>query len=140
MAEELGKIEKPSVDSFKKGRKLFFVPLVFSGPETPEDYVNKFNRYWEQVAGQIDELAAKLGSVNRVYHELVAEAGEAGGKAISELNEKSYGIVRTYLEKKAQLEALEESDVLMELPRFTRLTLRPEKRGTNLSPAGLMRP
>ena len=75
MAEELGKIEKLPVDSFKKGRKLFFVPLIFGNPETPEEYIEKFNRYWEQVAGQINELEAKLGAINHVYHELVAETG-----------------------------------------------------------------
>ena len=123
MAEELGKIEKPPVENFKGGRKLFFVPLVFSNPETPEDYVEKFNRYWEQVARQIDELAGKLGAVNRVYYELVSESGEAGSKAISQINEKSHGVVRACLEKKAQLEALEESDILMEFMDWNRCLL-----------------
>jgi hypothetical protein len=123
MAEELGKIEKPQAASFKKGRKLFFVPLLFSNPEPPEEYSEKFTRYWEQVAKQIDELLAKLGPVNRIYHELVAEPGEAGSKAISELNEKSYSLVKTCLEKKAQLEALEESDILMEFMDWNRCLL-----------------
>ena len=30
MSEELGKIEKPLAEDFKAGRKLYFVPLVFS--------------------------------------------------------------------------------------------------------------
>jgi hypothetical protein len=123
MAEELGKIDKPPVESFKKGRKLFFVPLLFGNPESPEGYLEKFNKYWEQVAKQIEELAVKLGAVNRIYHELVAEPGEAGAKAISELNEKSHGIVRTCLEKKAQLEALEERDTLMEFMDWNRCLL-----------------
>jgi hypothetical protein len=123
MAEELGKIEKPPLESFKKGRKLFFVPLVFGTPEPPEDYLEKFNRYWEQVAKQIDELVLKLGAVNRIYHELVAESGEAGSQAISELNEQSHTIVSSYLGKKAQLEALEESDILMEFTDWNRCLL-----------------
>jgi hypothetical protein len=123
MAEELGKIEKPPVENFKKGRKLFFVPLVFGNPEPPQDYLEKFNRYWEQVAGQIAELTAKLGEVSRIYHELIAEPGEAGNKAISELNEKSHQIVRACLEKKAQLEALEENDILTEFMDWNRCLL-----------------
>lgn len=123
MAEELGKIQKPPVESFKKGRKLFFVPLIFDNPEPPEDYLEKFNRYWEQVAGQIAELAGKLGAVSRVYHELIAEPGEAGSQAVSELNEKSYQIVRDFLEKKAHLEALEEADVLTEFMDWNRCLL-----------------
>jgi hypothetical protein len=123
MAEELGKIEKPPVENFKKGRKLFFVPLVFGNPEPPEGYLDKFNRYWEQVARQIAELVSKLGEVNRIYHELVPEPGEAGTKAIRELSEKSHNIVRTCLEKKAQLEALEEGDILMEFMDWNRCLL-----------------
>jgi len=29
MSETLGKMEKPEARQFKKGRKLFFVPLIF---------------------------------------------------------------------------------------------------------------
>jgi hypothetical protein len=107
MPEELGKIEKPPVNSFKKGRKLFFVPLIFGNAEMPEVYMEKFNRYWEQVE-------------NRIYHEMIPESGEAGCKAVSELNEKSSKIVRVCLEDKAQLEAIEDSNLLMEFMDWNR--------------------
>lgn len=123
MAEELGKINKPPLDSFKKGRKLFFIPLLFTDPESPEDYAEKFNHYWEQVTKQIDELAGKLGAVSRIYHELIAEAGPAGSKTIGELNEKSAKIVGELLNKKAQLEALEESNILTEFMDWHRCLL-----------------
>jgi hypothetical protein len=123
MAEELGKIEKPPVEQFKKGRKLFFIPLVFSNPELPVEYIDKFDRYWEQVEKHLAELVVKLGAVNRIYHELVAESGDAGSKAISELNERSFKIVQSCFEKKAQLEAVEESDILMEFMDWNRCLL-----------------
>jgi Fe2+ transport system protein B len=120
MAEELGKIEKPEVSSFKKGRKLYFVPLIYGGQDQPEDYLVKFYKYWEQVARQIAELTSKLGEVNRVYHELVAFSGEAGLKAIQELSDKSHEIVRACLEKKAQLEAAEDNEILTEFMDWSR--------------------
>jgi hypothetical protein len=120
MSQELGKIEKPPVESFKKGRKLFFVPLVFVNPEPPQDYLEKFNRYWEQVAKQVEELTAKLGQVNRIYHELVSESGEAGALVVNEINEKSSGIIRPALEKQAQMEAVEENDILTEFMDWNR--------------------
>jgi hypothetical protein len=123
MSEELGKIEKPPVESFKKGRKLFFVPLLFDSPEPPEGYTEKFNRYWEQAEKQIAELVLKLGAVNRIYHELVPQAGEAGSRVINELNQKSHHIVNEYLEKKAALEALEEADILTEFIDWNRCLL-----------------
>jgi len=123
MAEELGKIEKPPVEQFKKGRKLFFIPLVFSNPELPVEYIDKFDRYWEQVEKHLADLVGKLGEVNRVYHELVAESGDAGGKAINGLNERSSKIVQALVEKKAQLEAVEENDILMEFMDWNRCLL-----------------
>jgi hypothetical protein len=120
MAEELGKIEKPSVEKFKKGRKLYFIPLIYRSAEFPEDYIQKFNKYWEQVEKQISELALKLGEVNKVYHELIAVSGEDGIAAINELNDSSHKIVQACLEKKAQLEAVEEADLLTEFMDWSR--------------------
>jgi hypothetical protein len=114
MAEELGKIEKPRADDFKKGRKLYFIPLIYHGEEPPEEYLEKLNKYWEQVEKQIRELEAKLGKVNRVYHELILAGGEEGSQAIKELNEKSYEIIQSCLSGGAQLEAVEEGDLLTE--------------------------
>jgi len=37
MAEELGKIEKPEVESFKGKRKLYLVPLIFQGNDAPPE-------------------------------------------------------------------------------------------------------
>jgi hypothetical protein len=120
MAEELGKIEKPSVEDFKRGRKLYFVPLIYCGEEPPKEYVEKFNRYWEQVEKQITELELKLGKINRIYHELIPTGGEDGSMAIKELNDKSHEIVQTCLDNGAQLEAVEEVDLLTEFMDWSR--------------------
>lgn len=123
MAEELGKIEKPPAEDYKKGRKLYFIPLIYRGEDSPEEYLEKFNRYWEQVAGQIAELEGKLGQINRIYHELIAVPGNDGGKAVKDLNESSYGIIKTYLEKEAQMEAVEDLEILTEFMDWNRCLL-----------------
>ena len=120
MAEELGKIEKPPVEGFQKGRKLYLVPLIYCGEETPVEYLDKFHRYWEQVEKQINELELKLGSANRIYHELIPDGGEDGIKAIKELNERSHSIIRTCMDKGAQLEAVEDADLLTEFMDWSR--------------------
>lgn len=120
MTEELGKIEKPQAEDFKKGRKLYFVPLIYRSEEPPEEYLEKFNKYWEQVETQIIELESKLGKVNRIYHELIPASGEDGSKSIKELNDKSHKIIKTCLDKGAQLEAVEESDLLTEFMDWSR--------------------
>jgi hypothetical protein len=120
MTEELGKIEKPPVADFKKGRKLYFVPLIYGGKDLPKDYLVKFHKYWNQVERQVAELVAKLGEVNHIYHELIAAAGEDGMKAIAGLSEKSHKIVRSCLDKKARLEAVEDNDILTEFMDWSR--------------------
>jgi len=105
MSEELGKIEKPPAEEFKRGRKLYFVPLIYCGRESPADYLEKFNKYWNQVENQMSDLELKLGKVDRIYHELIPVGGEDGLKAIKELNDKSCQIIKNRLDKGAQLEA-----------------------------------
>ncbi len=114
MAEELGKMEKPLAEEFKKGRKLYFVPLIFCGEESSAEYLEKFNKYWNQVETQMNNLELKLGKIDRIYHELVPVGSEDGIKTVKELNDKSYQIIKNRLDKGAQIEATEESELLTE--------------------------
>jgi len=112
MPEKVAKITKPSTDDFKKERKLFFVPLVFKGMDSPGDYLEKFGQYWKQVEKQIEELELKLGSIQKIYHELAAAGDKEGLEAIKDLNEESYKIIKKKIEEGGQLQATEDSDTL----------------------------
>jgi hypothetical protein len=120
MSQELGKIEKPSAEEFKKGRKLYFVPLVYCEKEPPAEYLEKFNNYWDQVENQVSSLELKLGRIDRIYHELISAGGEDGAKVIKELNDRSYQIVENRLGKGTQLEATEEAGLLTEFMDWSR--------------------
>ncbi len=120
MAEELGKIQRPSTEMFEKGRKLFFVPLVFSPPEPQGEFDEKVKRYWAEAEAHITNLEAKLGSVRKVFHELVPAGGELGDMAIRELNGAGYAIVRSRLDKGAEVQPLEDADLLTEFMDWSR--------------------
>jgi len=120
MAQELGKIEKPAVEEFKSARKLFFVPLIFTPKDIQGELFEKVFRYWDQVESQLTSLEMKLGITKKVYHELVPVGGEEGSKIIEELNSTSYGIVKARLDKGAELEPLEDADLLTESMDWTR--------------------
>jgi hypothetical protein len=120
MAEELGRIERPSVEEFRKGRKLFFIPLIYQGKESPDEYLQKVKKYWEQVEKQLVDLEMKLGRANRIYHELVLSSGEEGLRVTKALNEDSYQIAKDRVDKWAQMEALEDSELLTELMDWSR--------------------
>lgn len=123
MAEELGKIEKPPVEKFKKGRKLYFIPLLYMGEDTPVEYLALFNKYWEQVAKQLVELESKLGNVKRIYHELIPVSGDEGCNAVKELNEKCHSLIQTTMIKGAQMEALEDNNLMTEYMDWGRCLL-----------------
>ncbi|MBA7698065.1 hypothetical protein ES703_106739 [subsurface metagenome] len=114
MSKKLGKIEKPPAEEFKKGRKLYFIPLIYCGKEAQAEYREKFNKYWNQVETQMTDLELKLGRINKIYHELIPVGGDNGIKVIEELNEKSCQIIKNRIDKGAQLEATEESELLTE--------------------------
>ena len=62
MSEQLSKIEKPSAEQYVEGRKLYFIPLIFSPAEPPADLLEKINRYWDQVEEQVTNLEIITGS------------------------------------------------------------------------------
>lgn len=120
MSQELGKIEKPQAEEFKKGRKLYFVPLIYCEKEPQAEYLEKFNRYWNQVENQVSSLELKLGKIDKIYHELISVGGEDGAKGIKALNDRSYQIVENRLDKGTQLEATEEAELLTEFMDWSR--------------------
>src|SRR5271157_1313482 len=93
MAEELGKIEKLEIEQFGL-RKLYVVPLLFSGADAPPDYKEKLEKYWREVNEQIANQEVKVGKIKRIYHESIAVGGEEGLKIIEEINKLSYLIAK----------------------------------------------
>ncbi|MFC2041684.1 hypothetical protein ACFLTY_05140 [Chloroflexota bacterium] len=114
MAEPLGKIEKPDAEQFRSKRKLYLVPLLFAGKEAPDEYVEKFNLYWEQVSEHVANLESKAGKVRYIFHESLATAGEDGLKVMEKLNPPCYRIVMDKCQGGAVLEATEDRELAEE--------------------------
>lgn len=120
MPEQLGKIERLEAERFKQGKKLYLVPLVYSGEKAPDEYKEKSNRYWQQVAEQLTNLASKIGRVNRVYHESIFQSGEDGMKALERLDPGGYQIARTQYDNGAIFEAIENEELFEEVMDWQR--------------------
>ncbi|MBE0431795.1 MAG: hypothetical protein IBX67_08225 [Dehalococcoidia bacterium] len=120
MSERLGKIEKLEAERFKKGKKLYLVPLIYCGEEAPDEYKEKCSRYWQQATEQLANLASKIGNVNRIYHESVFQPGEDGMKAIERLNPGSYQIAKTLRDSGASVEAIEDEELSEEVMDWRR--------------------
>jgi hypothetical protein len=114
VAQELGKINKPEAASFKRGRKLLLVPLIYSYKDSPSEYTEKYELYWKQAVGHIANLEAKIGTVSRVYHESISLSGEDGLKIMERLNPKSYQIAKQKCQDGATLEVIEDKELAEE--------------------------
>jgi hypothetical protein len=123
MAEELGKIERPSVETFKGVRKLYVVPLIFAGSDAPKEFRDKCELYWMQVNEQISNQEQKVGKINRIYHESIAVGGEDGLKVMEKWNQLSYLIVKEKVDNCAVLEATELAELSDECMDWERCLL-----------------
>lgn len=113
MSKKLGKIDKPLVKKFKAARKLFCVPLLFAGKEAPKDYQKLYNQYWSQVKENVEKLE-RAGKANKIYHEVIFQAGKEGLELIKQQNMKSHLLVKSKMSQGAKLIALEDSALLAE--------------------------
>lgn len=120
MAETLGKMEKPEAESFRLGRKLIYVPLIFLPPQDEDDDLIKLvNNYWTEAASQVNKLAGGLGGIVKVFHELVP-SGEDGLKAMEELHAGSHDLVKAAVDGGAVLVETEDPETLAEFLDWSR--------------------
>ncbi len=114
MSEELGRISKPLAEQYKQGRRLFLLPLLITPPSPPEDLAAITARYWKDADNQISSLELKIGSVNRIYHEMVSTEGGNGLKTIESISKESSRLVNAITQRGALLMPTEDEDVLSE--------------------------
>ena len=114
MSPPLGQIQKPEAERFKKGRKLYLVPLFMAPADPPRDLQDKLEAYWSGADEHIQRLEAALGPVNRIYHEMIFLAGDEGANLAKQLNPVGYELLRARREAGAELEPTEDQSLVME--------------------------
>jgi hypothetical protein len=120
MVEKLGKVKKPLAKKFKKGRKLFFIPLIINPFEPEKEILGLYSKYWEQAKEHVKKLEEKLTKVKKIYHELITSTGEKGIQDIEQMNAGSYNIVKDSLGKGASIQPIEDEDILLEFMDWSR--------------------
>ena len=126
MSEQLGRIERPSLESYRGKRKLLLVPLLAMPPEDAEDGVAIVGRYWEQVQTQVTSLELGIGWVRHVYHETLPVGGEDGLQMLEASGEMgSHTLARTKCAAGAVLEEGEDAETLLETMDLQRCLMMP---------------
>jgi hypothetical protein len=123
MSEQLGRIERPEAELFRRGKKLYLVPLIYCGEQAPDEYKEKCRHYWQQVAEHLANLESKIGKVRRIYHESVFQSGEEGMRAIERLNPGGYQLAKQQWEDGATLEAVEDQELIEEVMDWQRCVM-----------------
>jgi hypothetical protein len=121
MAQELGKIERPTAESFVGARKLFLVPLIYSPANPPADYVAPLERYWAGARNQLRRLAERTGPIRHIYHDGITQEGEAGRKLIETMSPRSHVLIQEFTrDDAATIEAFEDAETLYEATDWQR--------------------
>lgn len=123
MAEQIGRIEKPSAERFKQGKKLYLIPLLYANKNAPPEFKGKVACYWQQVVEQLVNLEAKIGKIEHVYHESISQSSEDGMKAMEEINPDGYRITRGKCDEDAVFEAIEDKELFDEAVDWERCIL-----------------
>ncbi len=125
MAQELGRISRPTSAQYEGRRKLLLVPLVFSPPVDAPEGDAVLQKYWEQLQLQVQSLESALGGMHHVYHEHLSEGGEAGLEQLEQGDQRSYQFVKAKCRSGAALEATEDAGILMETMDLQRCLMLP---------------
>lgn len=107
---ELGKIEKPAADSFEGKRKLYCVPNVYPFKDTPGDYSELVNKYWDEVARQTERLEV-AGKIRKIFCENITVPGQEAYDALSKLNGPALDLIKKKVEEGAELVPLEKGEI-----------------------------
>jgi hypothetical protein len=107
---ELGQIEKPKAEDFTKKRKLYCVPNIYPIYDPPEEFKELFNRYWDEVAQQIEKLEV-AGKVKKIFCEMVYSQGEEMLNILGRFNERVQQIVKKKVEEGGTLLPLEDKEI-----------------------------
>jgi hypothetical protein len=126
MAQELGRISRPSAEQYQGLRKLLLVPLVYYGPPAQAvEGVAALQNYWDQMQVQVASLEAALGGLHHVYHESLVFGGQEGLEHLSQIDQRSHLFVQSKCEAGAVLQPTEDAEGLAEALDLQRCLMMP---------------
>ncbi len=125
MAQELGRIQRPSASQYDGRRKLLLVPLVYGPQADNPEGAAVLQNYWEQMQTQVDALETALGGLQHIYHESLTVGGDEGLEQLGAADQRSHGFVAGKTNSGAVLEATEDMDVLLETLDLQRCMMIP---------------
>jgi len=110
---ELGKLEKPSADTFADKRKLYCVPNVIPFMDVSEEYTDLSGRFWQDISQQLEKLEAAW-KINKVFCENIYLEGQEAMNVLAKTNEKAFNLIQKKIENGAVFIPVENKEILGE--------------------------
>ncbi|MDA0989026.1 MAG: hypothetical protein O2783_07925 [Chloroflexi bacterium] len=125
MSQELGRVERPSWESFRGKRKLLLVPRVYEPPADADEVGDIIRRYWDQVQSQVASLESGLGPIKHIYHESLTDGGEQGLGYLETVDKRCHIFAQSKSQAGATFEATEDEEILVETIDLQRCLMLP---------------
>ena len=124
--QPLSQIPRPSASSYEGKKNLFLVPNYVAAPGLPQEALELIEKYWSEVRDSIGNLERSLGTVSKVYHEMVCADGNEGLQHLEVLNPTACTLVRAMCQSTANMRQLEDEELVAEHSDWQRvLTMGP---------------
>ena len=121
MTQQLSQIPRPRVSAYEGKKNLFLVPNYIAAPGIPEEAQTLIEKYWSEVRDSIGNLERSLGTVSKVYHEMICADGDEGLQQIEALNPSACTLARAMCQSSASLRALEDAELVAEHSDWQRI-------------------
>jgi len=108
---ELGQIDKPNVEDFAGKKKLYCVANIYAIEDTPDDFKELVNRYWDEVVQQIEKIET-AGKVKKIFCEIIYEEGDKAFEILATMNERLSQIIKKKLDEGGTIIPLESKEIL----------------------------
>jgi len=108
---ELGQIDKPNVEDFAGKKKLYCVANIYAIEDTPDDFKELVNRYWDEVVQQIEKIET-AGKVKKIFCEIIYEEGDKAFEILATMNERLPQIIKKKLDEGGTIIPLESKEIL----------------------------
>ena len=125
MAEELGRIQRPTASQYDGRRKLLLVPLVYGPQANDPAGAEVLQNYWDQMQTQVNALEDALGGLQHIYHESLTIGGSEGLEQLGAADQRSHAFISEKTESGTVLEPTEDMDILLETLDLQRCMMIP---------------
>ena len=119
--QPLSQIPRPRASTYEGKKNLFLVPNYIVAPGLPGEAQELIEKYWSEVRDSVGNLERSLGTVSKVYHELVCADGDEGLQQIEMLNPNACTLIRAMCQSTASLRSLEDAELVAEHSDWQRI-------------------